>query len=308
MRLTIHRSLTRHGDVDLEVARGTPLHEVVAAFPAACVWCGDVMLEQEHEAGEWPLVAGAILSAHPRHGAVRPHALHLAAIAGPDAGITIPLESATIIGSAPPSVMVRDDAVDARHTTVSPANEGALRVKDDGSVNGTAVWSLRGDTLSWRGRRRATTIHVGDVIVIGHTLLEARREPVQADADAQRADGAPSLAPALRRVVSAARAATLTALADARAAITRLPGSWGTTRPRGAPLLEGCPDPTRAAGWSDPIAVFGPHAVELARAVILARGRRPPHPPPFDETWMSWLPTALPDDGRIRIATNSAAT
>lgn len=329
MRLTIHHSLTGHGDLDLDVSRGTPLHEVVAAFHAPTVWCGDVALDQELEAGEWPLFAGAVLSARRRPAIVAPGALHLAAIAGPDAGILIPISSATVIGTAPgrgtppgrgtapgigtapftdyvpPTAVVRDDAIDARHATVSPTRAGSLRIKDNGSVNGTGVWSRRGGAFSWRGRRRTSTVDAGDVIAIGRTLLEVRRGLAPPPAIAGGADFTASRAP------TGATEASGTYLVELSRAMLRRGRFFGLVdhvRGRRASHFDEFPDPTRTHGWSGPIAIGGAHAVELARAVILARGRRPPHPGPIDEPWLAWLPPALASDGRIRIGANSTTS
>lgn len=310
MRLTIHHSLTDEGDVDLEVARGTPLHEVLACFPKAAAWCGNVALGDEHESGQWPLLAGAVLSAQPRRASVAPVGLHLAAIAGPDAGVIIDLDAETIIGSvphngSPPRAVVRDDSIDANHATVFLTPAGALRVRDNGSVNGTGIWSLRGGNFSWRGRRRKATVRVGDVIAVGRTLLEARQRLAPELASAAGTDHRVSLAS--RR--SGER--PLRIAGDLRRAVLdtgRLGGLGHRARGSAASPRSGFPDPTRTNGWAGPVFVVGAHAGELARAVILARGRRPPHPVPLDEPWLSWLPPALDSDGPIRIGASPAVT
>ncbi|NYI40775.1 FtsK/SpoIIIE domain-containing protein [Demequina lutea] len=310
VRLTIHHSLTGQGHVDFEVAPGTLLREVVAEFAAPRVWCGGVALDPEHEAGDWPLLAGAILSAHPRRAGIAPGALHLAAISGPDAGVVIPVDPIAAIGSASPGAVVRDDAIDAHHATVSATSGGSLRVKDHGSVNGTGVWSRRGNALSWRGRRRVATVRVGDVIAIGRTLLEARRGVALERANAPVRERTESAEPQARPDPTASgqtRGATSAALSGAMHQAIRALGVLGRGRRHDAPHLSAFPDPTRSGGWSGPIAVGGAHSVDLARAVILARGRRPPFPMPVDEPWLSWLPPALVGDGLIRIVTGSPA-
>lgn len=319
MRLTIHHSLTRrgdtdHGDTDLEVTRGTTVREIVSEFGASQVWCGGVDLDQEHLAGEWPLVAGAILSAHPRRASIAPASLHLAAIAGPDTGVVIPIHAMTVIGSDTASGAVRDDAMDGEHATVWATPEGTLRVRDHGSVNGTGTWALRRGALAWRGQRRLTTVSVGDVIAMGRTLLEARRGAT--------AEGATSLGAIPRSATAEGHDHTVsdhgrvttapsessdgagwaaTALARVRRRVRRTLVADDRARVRDATLLSAFPDPTHHGGWSGPIAINGAHRVELARAVILARGRRPPLPMPLDEGWLSWLPPAIPSDGHIRI-------
>lgn len=303
MRLTIHDSLSGQGDVDLEVVRGASLREVVAGFPAPVVWCASVRLGQEHVAGDWPLVAGAVLSARPLRPVVSPMSLHLATIAGPDAGVMIPLDAGNSIGSAPPSEVVRDDAIDAHHVTVSPPRAGALRIRDTGTVNGTGVWASRAEGLSWRGRRRTATVHVGDVIAIGRTLMETRHGP-----DPRREDAAAPPNPTLGHPTWATRLRNALSAPCARAmrAVSGFMGVADRARVRAATDAGGFPDPTRTGGWSGPIAVQGDHAVELSRAVILARGRRPPPPMPLDEPWLEWLPPALDTDGHIRIGPHPA--
>lgn len=316
MRLTLHHSLTGHGDVDLEVTRGTPLAEIVAGLPAGPVWCGAEALGPTHASGRWPLLAGALLSGRPLLASVAPSALHLAAVAGPDAGVIIPVDAVTVIGSAPaPSpaplieaapraAVVRDDAIDARHATMLPRSERELRVKDSGSVNGTGVWSVRGGVLSWRGRRRTATVRVGDVVQAGRTLFEVRWEPTP---DIAIAEGSEPTTSRFRLPAGNARSGILMAitrtmhhLAGSHRLADRAPG-------HDPPLAREFPDPTRTGGWTGPVTIAGVHAIGLARAVILARGRRPPDPMPFDEPWMSWLPPALMGDGAIRIGADAAA-
>ena len=334
MRLTIHHSLTRRGDfddgdvgpgdsdlddIDLDVSRGTTVREIVAEFWAPRVWCGAVNLDQEHPAGEWPLVAGAILSALPRRVTMAPASLHLAAIAGPDAGVVIPIHAMTVIGSDTASAVVRDDAIDGEHATVWATPAGTLRVRDHGSVNGTGTWVRRGDTLVWRGQRRLAAVSVGDVIAVGRTLLEARRgtAPEGAAPLGTAPEGAALLGAAAEGrelsvsghlQVTTVRATSgetpgwaATALARARKHARRTLFVDDRVRGHDAALLSAFPDPTRQGGWSGPIAIGGAHAAELARAVILARGRRPPLPMPLDEGWLSWLPPALATDGLVRI-------
>jgi pSer/pThr/pTyr-binding forkhead associated (FHA) protein len=313
VRLTIHHSLTRsrdvdRGHVDLEVVPGTPLRQIVADFPAPRVWCGSETLDPEHEAGKWPLVAGAILSAQPGRTSIAPGCLHLAAIAGPDSGVIIPVSPMTAIGSASPAAVVRDDTIDAHHVTVWATPEGSLRVKDHGSVNGTGVWSLRGGSLSWRGHRRSTTVRVGDVIAVGRTLLEARLGVTPQQAGPEGRDSPESTKANVSPVATAAgraREGISAALGHmARWAPPSL-GWGGRECTHDATRLRGFPDPTRTEGWSGPVAIGGSHSVDLARAVILARGRRPPLPMPMEEQWLSWLPPALAGDGPIRIGSDS---
>lgn len=56
------------------------------------------------------------------------------------------------------------------------------------------------------------------------------------------------------------------------------------------------PDPTDPGSWTRATAVDGPRAVGLMRAVVLARGRRPPGDPDWAEPWWEWLPPPLAGD------------
>lgn len=311
MRLTIHHSLSHDRDVDLEVLHGTPLHEIVAAFPSGQIWCGPEPLAPRHPAGTWPLLSGAVLSAQPRQPTVTPTGGFLAAFSGPDAGVVVPLNRTTVIGSAPtigavprgaqadsagsPHIVavLRDDAVDPHHVTIAPLPNGSMRMKDRGSVNGSGIWRRRGDALVWAGSRRTATIRTGDVVAIGRSLLEVRQglapQPLTVNREARGARGGilAELSRALQRATPLARALEL--------------GKGLMVHRRAVPTSTALPDPTRTGGWSGPLAIDGAHAKELARAVILARGRRPPHPRHLDEPWLSWLPPALSGDGPIRI-------
>jgi hypothetical protein len=212
------------------------------------------------------------------------------------------------IGSAFPAAVVRDDAIDAHHVTVWATPGGSLRVKDHGSVNGTGVWSLRGGSLTWRGHRRSTSVRVGDVIAIGRTLLEARQGgPPQHAGPTGRESPASTHAPLSLGPTAAERAHEGIFAVLARIACWASHSlGWGDREGHDeAANLRAFPDPTRPHGWSGPVAIGGSHSVDLARAVILARGRRPPLPMPMDEPWLSWLPPALAGDGPIRIGSDS---
>lgn len=305
MRLTLHRSLTHEGDIDLEVTRGTATGAIIAGFHPGHVWCGAVELGLDHKAGDWPLVAGAILSARPGRPGVAPGEPHLAAFAGPDAGLLIPVHRPTVLGSAPARdragafALVRDPRMDAHHATVSPAADGALRVRDGGSVNGVGVWVLRAGAPSWRGRRRTTTVGHGAVLLMGETLLELR---ATAERGPSRHDEQPFAAASAGVSPGTSQGARRTAML--RSWIAAVPLARAASRLRGPapPPYGDLPDPTTRGGWEGPIAVCGEDAMALARAVILARGRRPPEPAPLDEPWLTWLPPACAGDGAILIA------
>lgn len=252
-------------------------------------------------------------------------------IAGPDAGAIIPLDVASMegppsggappggapidgtpidgtpidgaaragqvtIGSATGFPALGDDAMDAAHVSIRVASALAVRVRDLATVNGTGVWAQRRGTLVWRGRRHAATVRVGDVIAAGHTLFMLRSgTPESTDRAASFALPAPKAAPhwqdlarpAARRWLRLRRRRTLElmALLDPTAPVD-------ATKPfEDQPPRE----------WLGDITIHGEHPADLARAVILARGRRPPAPSPIAEPWLDWLPPAQKDDGQIRL-------
>lgn len=274
VRLTIDRSLTDTHDVDLEAAIGTSLAEVVDGVTSKRAWCGSTLLDPSHQVGTYPLVHGARLRDGPGpHTAALP-GWHLAAIAGPDAGALIGVDAPVTVGSAQGPCGIRDDAMDAAHLRVAPTRGGAIACRDLASTNGTGWWRRDGERWWWWGFRRRFTAHEGDILSVGNTALQVRR-----------GDGPPG--PGLARpalVVGRVRAA--------------LP--WTPT-----PAWDGLPDPTTVAAWTGPVTIAGPHAHAAARAVILARGRRPPAPAPFDEDWLRWLPAARASDGQIRCVSSA---
>ena len=284
MRITVDESLSREGAIDLEVRSGTPVGEALAEFGRGGAWCGTTVLNEDHPAGRWPLVAGARLSAHPRPAYRADVGLHLAAIAGPDAGAIIPINGSVIIGAGTALNAIRDAAMDAAHASMSASSPATVRVRDLGTVNGTGVWALRRGTLVWRGRRRSATVRIGDVIAAGHSLLELRRGP-QGPAGHTGSVGGEgrALSPFGRRLSD-----TLSALG---AGLVRR-----ETLDVVAPL-----DATARDGWLGDVTIRGDHAADVARAVILARGRRPPDPSVLAEPWLGWLPPAGPGDGAVRI-------
>lgn len=330
MRLTIHHSLSPEGNTDLEALVGTPLHQIVAGFPSEQIWCGNEVLTPSHPAGSWPLLAGAMLSAHPRRASVAPAGRYLATISGPDAGVIIAIDRTTVIGRDPsvgavplravahlvetPHVvaLLRDDAVDAHHVTVSPTPHGSLRVRDNGTVNGTGIWRRRGERLVWDGSRRTATLRAGDVLAIGRSLLEARQglpaDPAVSDNanTASFASFAGSAAPVARRRLSPhgrIMGHVSGAMRMAGSLLLQTVSERGNLlRITGPPAPVAFLDPTQTRGWLGAIEIGGPYARELARAVILARGRRPPLPHHLDEPWLSWLPPALASDGPIHIS------
>ncbi|MBC7297467.1 MAG: hypothetical protein H5T82_01025 [Demequina sp.] len=270
MLLTIARSLTDTHDVEIEAAVGARLSEVLDGTTAKRAWCGPALLEPSHRAGTYPLLHGALLRDGPGPHTATPPGLHLATIAGPDAGILIDVDDPVTLGSAPGRHQIRDDALDPTHVVVRRAASESVSFTDLGSTNGTGRWRHDGQRWRWSGRRRRFTAREGDVITVGNTAVQVR--------------GA--------------------ALAVPRSGLWRLPLlplrplaglPWSSVPP-----WSGLPDPTAAAGWTGSVLITGPGAREAARAVILARGRRPPPPAPFFEEWLRWLPEALHSDGPVR--------
>lgn len=270
MRFTIDRSLTDTEDVDLIAAPGVPLAETLQGHTAKRAWCGPTLLDPSHAVGSYPLLEGALLRDRPGTRTCESPGFWLAAIAGPDAGVVIDVDDAIEVGSAPGRHRLRDDAVDPVHLTAVPVSGEGVVCVDAGSTNGTGWWRRDGGRWHWCGRRRRFTARPGDVITVGATALQVRTGGGETAASDGRRLG-----------LSVARI------------LSSLP--WAP-----APPWSGLPDPTAPSGWAGEVHVTGPHARDAARAVVLARGRRPPAPAPFEEEWLRWLPDPAPSDGVIR--------
>lgn len=270
MRLTIDRSLTDTRDVELDAAIGARVSDVLVGNTSKRAWCGSTLLDPSHHVGTHPLLHGARLRDGPGPHTATPSGLHLAAIAGPDAGIVISIDGRVAVGSAPGRHEIRDDAMDPSHVVVQPAAGGALACMDVGSTNGTGWWRYDGKRWWWAGHRRRFTARQGDVLTVGNTALQVRGAAIASPRRNSRG-----------RLLVVARL------------LAPLP--WSPTPP-----WAGLPDPTATAGWTGSVRVTGSGAREAARAVILARGRRPPSPAPFDEDWLRWLPDSIPSDGPVR--------
>lgn len=273
MRFTIDHSLTDTEDVDLIAAPGVPLFEALQGHTAKRAWCGPTLLDPSQEVGSYPLLEGARLRDRPGPHTCEFPGFWFAAIAGPDAGVVIDLDDAVEVGSAPGRHRLRDDAVDPVHLSVAPVPGHGVACTDAGSTNGTGWWRQDGDRWHWSGRRPRFTARPGDVITVGATALQLR-------------GGRWETAPSHRHRLGLSVARILSSL-------PRAP----------TPPWSGLPDPTAPSGWAGEVHITGPHARAAARAVVLARGRRPPAPAPFDEEWLRWLPDALPSDGVIRYGT-----
>ncbi len=270
MLLTIDRSLTDTHDVEIDAAMGARVSEVLDGTTSKRAWCGSTLLDPSHEVGVHPLLHGARLRDGPGPHTAPPAGPHLAAIAGPDAGVVIEIDGPVALGSAPGRHEIRDDAIDPTHVRVEPTAGGALACRDAGTTNGTGWWRYDGKRWWWSGRRRRFTARQGDILTVGNTALQVRGG------------------------VSASRRRNPRQLLFAAGRLLAPLPCWPS------PAWVGLPDPTVAAGWTGAVRVAGPGARGAARAVILARGRRPPSPPPFDEEWLRWLPSALPSDGPVQ--------
>ena len=86
---------------------------------------------------------------HPQRASIAPATLHLAAIAGPDTGVLIPVDHVVEIGSELPAAVLRDEALDARHATAVATSAWVLRVKDP--APSTALASGPGKPARFRG-------------------------------------------------------------------------------------------------------------------------------------------------------------
>lgn len=98
---------------------------------------------------------------------VKARPLHLAIIAGPLKGTTIPLGSAAVtIGRAPTAtVVLEDDYCSSRHAQVYREGDTWM-LEDLGSTNGTFLRDARVED--------AVPLEVGDLIRLGATTIEMR--------------------------------------------------------------------------------------------------------------------------------------
>ena len=95
---------------------------------------------------------------------------HLAVLAGPDAGLILPVPAKGELGR---SEVLTDPAVSRRHLMVT-VEARAVRINDAGSANGTRVRRR----FWWRGLgARPARCREGALILVGDTVLELRRRP-----------------------------------------------------------------------------------------------------------------------------------
>ena len=95
---------------------------------------------------------------------------HLAVLAGPDAGLILPVPTKGALGRGE---VLTDHAVSRRHLMVT-VEARAVRINDAGSANGTRVRRR----FWWRGLgARPARCREGALILVGDTVLELRRRP-----------------------------------------------------------------------------------------------------------------------------------
>lgn len=177
MEIRADASLTHGPPLDIDLAPGQRASDAAGAGE---LWCGGVALSPDHQAGEWPLIDGAVLTAAPAPWSVTPRGPHLAVVSGPDAGWLLPVTPALRLGGgsagvraafAPRAAMrwsLADPAIDRDHVVISRTQAGA-RWEDLGSVNGTGI--MRGTTVT---RRRRGDLGEGDLLAVGRSALELR--------------------------------------------------------------------------------------------------------------------------------------
>jgi hypothetical protein len=319
VRLTITSELRGGGEpVDVDVVPGTPVSDILAAAGAlgAEAFSGEQKLSPEHAAGIHPVIHGVALSARPAAPSAQPPGPHLAVVAGPDAGRLITLGSPRTIGRSSSDVRLDDPAVSRTHA-VAWAMSGAAWIRDAGSTNGVQTLEpfSRGNVRlsAARGARlpRDRTVRIGD------SWLRARG--VAADEDTQAHTGSSRNEFGKRGPVMIGAGISAVVLAGVTGrwyvallalvypAIVLAPELLRRVRPDHSLWLVALPDPTvpGSAPAQLGVAVLGeePARTALARAEVLARGRRPPdRAGSFWEPWMSWLPAPEPGDGAVILA------
>jgi predicted component of type VI protein secretion system len=101
---------------------------------------------------------------------------------GPQAGRTIELQSAQVIGRQGADVELDDPGISRRHASVTPVEQGVY-IADLGSSNGTFVNGVRITASTW--------LLQGDVVVMGATQIAVELSAPQATV----VHGAPATAP-----------------------------------------------------------------------------------------------------------------
>jgi len=278
------------GNLKLEVRPGAPASAVVDFARAHGValperpWCGPQRLQPDHTAGDSPFVAFARLTSQPGPDARPTPGVHLAVVAGPDAGAVATVREEMIIGrSRDAHLRLTDPAVSLAH-----ARFAGGRVDDTGSTNGTRVGGSR--------VRRRTPIAAGAVMELGATavmLVEPGAPGTDPSPQHSHRRGAGSW---LVGGASAAGFAIMTghwpfaAIALAVPAGALLASAMRQRkRVPPAPILDVTGTLRAAPLPPGPASVSGPRG--LARAVTLAVGA-PPRDSRQWEDWMAVLPSA----------------
>jgi len=325
MRLTLAAPLTPHGRaVDVEVVAGTPWGDVLAAVgaPPCDAWCGTQEVRRDHPAGVPPLTHGARVDAtpgDPTSPLVGPHA---EVIAGPDAGVVVPLDVARVWGRDPAAadVVLADPSLSRRHARLAPAPHGAT-LTDLGSTNASMSVARAGLRTLWSRRVElapGAVVRLGDSWVLlrggGGGAGEGGASDVADRAAAPGPASGTASPAALTGMIGAGVSALVLAAMTGRWYLALLalimplvmlaPRLSARLVPPPPDLTAGLPLPHREApAWLwGPIVVTGQEdcAAGTVRALVLARGRRPPaHPLGLEEDWWDWLPPALPGDGPL---------
>lgn len=310
-------------DRDLAVTRGTRLTDIrqtvagLGFIMGPVVWCGDVALDPLHPAGTWPLVEGARLTPEPGPPCAPPRGPALVVIAGPDAGGRANIgERGVVVGrGSSADLTIRDPAVSRVHALVRGGAD--ITVSDLGSANGTKRRS--GDTE--RTVAGHSTIAVGDTLTLGTSIAAVLGVDGNGRDDLPRESPRPSSTGDL-----ATRLAPLAGSVLGGVVIASVTGRWylallgltyplvvvaSTLLPRlrrrrdfwDLSLVPSLLPASREAWTTDPpraLAIVGRRTdiLGFARAVVLARGRRP-RSPGWHEPWMRWLAEADPLDPEI---------
>ncbi len=239
-------------------------------------------------------------------------------------------------GGGEADVLLADPALSRRHARIGSSADGAV-VADLGSTNGTAL-AGQAPLLATLGRK--TALVAGQAVRLGSSWVMLCEAPQRggADGDALDADHRPGDGRAALGLdaygdgeAGGARGvdAKVTGMLGGAASgivLAAITGRWylalislvyplvvlgpallARLSPPPADLLAGLPLlgpwPGATPAWLDgPVAVTGASDLReaMARALILARRRRPPaHPHTLDEPWMRWLPPARSHDGAI---------
>ncbi|MGC4175572.1 FtsK/SpoIIIE domain-containing protein [Demequina sp.] len=279
------------GDIELEVRAGVPASAITefasrhgASLPER-PFCGPTRLGADHPAGLSPLVEHARLTQTPGPDARPRPGIHLAVVAGPDAGAVATLTEDLVIGRA--------DAAGLRLTDVRASAEHARltrgTVRDCGSRNGTRAFGAR---VRWRKKLGpGATLEVGDSVIVVGSPEAVAQAPAHAATWGLASAATAGLSAAGFALITGHWQFAVVALAvPAIGAIAVLVRRNRRVAP--APLLDVTGtlglDPLPPGG----VSVAGPRG--LIRAVTLTTGR-PARESRQWEPWMERLPAAARD-------------